>query len=177
MTWKSLKEKSGYQLNINMVYVYDLEQLANLHTATFMSLDKSEVQVFVIHDLRDDRKAYMEFLLQPELRLIGYNCMHYDYQILHRLIMSRDTHRFKRSSSKQLSEWLYSISQDIISGDASPVPEWKYIIPQRDLFKVHHFDNRARSTSLKALEMVMNNQITDSLSITAIFSVARKFGL
>jgi hypothetical protein len=138
-----------------MVYVYDLEQLANLHTATFMSLDKQEVKVFVIHDLRDDRKAYMEFLLQPELRLIGYNCMNYDYQILHRLIMSRDTPRFKKSSSKQLSEWLYSISQDIISGDASPVPEWKYIIPQRDLFKVHHFDNRARSTSLKALEMVM----------------------
>lgn len=138
------------------VYGYDLEQLSNLHTATFISVDRTEIKQFVIHSLRDDREAYLDFLSQEGLRLIGYNCNAYDYQLIHRLLVARNSARFTSSSSKQLSEWLYAISQDVIASDVAPVPEWNFLIPHRDLFKVHHFDNKNRRVSLKALQMAMN---------------------
>lgn len=145
-----------------MVFAYDLEQLGNLHTATFISIDKSEKHVFVIHETRDDREAYMAFLLQPDLKLVGFNCNRYDYQILHRLITSRFLPIFTRGSSKQLSEWLYEVGEGIIRDDERPVPEWKFLIPHRDLFLVHHYNNKSRATSLKHLEVAMKmNNVQD----------------
>jgi len=42
-------------------------------------------------------------------------------------------------------------------------PEHKMLIPQIDLYKVHHFDNKARATSLKALEFNMRSENIEDL--------------
>ena len=63
-------------------WVYDLEVMPTIFTATFIDKDSDEERVFVISKTRDDRDSLFTFLNREVLGLIGYNCIHYDAQIL-----------------------------------------------------------------------------------------------
>ena len=70
------------------VWIYDLEQLQNCHTATFLNRDDpKEIKVFVIHYLRNDIIEYMTFLNDEVAGLIGFNSLRYDYPLLHYLMV------------------------------------------------------------------------------------------
>ena len=62
------------------VYVYDLETLPNLFTATFLDRDTDDTVVF--HSNQDDYiKNLITFLNTRVQGLIGYNCIAFDGQI------------------------------------------------------------------------------------------------
>ena len=63
------------------VYVYDLETLPDLFTATFLDRDTDETVVF--HSNQDDYiKNMLSFLNTRVQGLIGYNCIAFDGQII-----------------------------------------------------------------------------------------------
>ena len=63
------------------VYVYDLETLPDLFTATFLDRDTDETVVF--HSNQDDYiKNMLSFLNKSVQGLIGYNCIAFDGQII-----------------------------------------------------------------------------------------------
>jgi len=69
------------------IWIYDLEQLPNFHSGTFMDRDNPEnVRVYVIHDSRNDIEEYSKFLLEEVNGLIGFNNINYDYPLLHFLM-------------------------------------------------------------------------------------------
>ena len=62
------------------VYVYDLETLPDLFTATFLDRDSDETVVF--HSNQDDYiKNMLSFLNKSVQGLIGYNCIAFDGQM------------------------------------------------------------------------------------------------
>ena len=138
---------------MNKVWVYDLEVLRNFFSATFLNPITNEVKVFVIHKSRDDRKELLEFLNDKELTkgLIGFNNLNYDYPILHFLLLYKN---IDKTLVEKLVKDIYSKSQDIISSEFSSIR--KPLIKQLDLYKLKHFDNDAKRTSLKWLEFAMN---------------------
>lgn len=140
------------------VWVYDIEVLSNLFTYTGLSLD-GEIKQFVLFEDSNinDIKALLDHLSDEVSGLIGFNNINYDYPVLHTIIESRGN----------ISTYdIYSRSQEVINTEWSSIAEWNVIIPQLDLFKIHHFDNRARSCSLKQVAIAINHDRVQDMPIS-----------
>jgi hypothetical protein len=54
------------------------------------------------------------------------------------------------------AQWIIEVQNSRVRGVFTTVKESEVLIPQLDLFKVWHYNNAARSTGLKALQISMN---------------------
>lgn len=143
--------------------VYDFEVFPNVITCAMM--DKFEkTKVFEISPRKPDVQniqQFRDFILELSLKkipMVGFNNVGYDYPILH-YIMVTLAHV---NGSKTLTEMTYAKSQEIIqSKDRFAHTFWdnQMIVPQIDLFKMHHLDRKTQYTSLKKLQfnMQLNN--------------------
>lgn len=134
--------------------VYDIECLSNLFTYTGYCRQNKKFYQFVIHSSLNQYEDLIKHLYRDKLIMIGYNNDNYDYPIIHHLINHYD--EYIVLTGFELSQKIYEKSQSIIEEKFTSVAEWNKKILQIDLFKIHHFDNLAKSTSLKALEIAMN---------------------
>jgi hypothetical protein len=126
------------------LWIYDIEQFVNFHSAYFINATTQEERYFIIHNDRDDREEYFSFLRNDVKALVGYNCVNYDGPMINTLI--------DNISSDNINDVLYQKSQTIIRNEN----QWeRLMIPHLDLFKIHHYDNAARGTSLKWIEFYM----------------------
>lgn len=146
-------------------YVYDLETFPNVFT---MSVEHAELPFkwyFEISDWRDDHDKIVEFMRYLErsvkkgARMIGFNNLGFDYPILHLLCNSR------RVTAKMLYDKAQAIidSQNSENRWAHQIFDSDRIVPQLDLMKIHHFDNKARLTSLKVIEFNMRSDTIEDL--------------
>lgn len=136
------------------MYVYDIETLKNFFCATFVNFaDPSDVHVFVICPWRNDFQALIDFLYQAELKLVGFNNLGFDYPVLHDLMTHTD--EADEMSGAELVELIYARSAFVLSEDFRREYD-KPLIPQLDLYRIWHFNNKARMTSLKYLQINMN---------------------
>lgn len=140
--------------------IYDIEVFPNLHTYTGISKDdNNNVIVFEISERKNDIKPYINYLRKLN-GMIGYNNVAYDYPVLHYILINEKS--LINLSSNEINKLLYEESQRIINADWSSIPEWNVIIPQLDLFLIKHYNNPARSTSLKWLEFTLRwNKLQD----------------
>ena len=136
-------------------WIYDCETFPNVFTIAFEHADAPIKCAYEISDQRNDSSeivAFVHYLRSTDARLVGFNNLGFDYPILHML------YRMGRSDA----ETLYTKAQAIITSQDDDGSRWAHqvdltdrVVPQVDLFKIHHFDNHARSTSLKSLEFNM----------------------
>lgn len=143
------------------VYVYDDEQFENFHCATFINRDDvKDVRTFVIHRSRDEKEAYYKFLTEETSGLIGFNNINYDYPLTHYFLITMNNHVQAGIdvSVQNLLELMHRESQRLVKEEYTAIPDWNTMIPQLDLFKIHHFDNKAKRTSLKAVEIAINHE-------------------
>lgn len=133
---------------------YDLECYPNAFTATWVHAATGLTIVHEISDRRNDWSACVEFMYnlgRSGARGVGFNNLYFDYPVLHWLAGNPGCD----------ARAIYDKAMSIIKGGdrwGSQVWDSDQIFPQLDLFKICHFDNKARSTSLKALEIVMRSR-------------------
>lgn len=126
-------------------YIFDIESYKNLFVVIFKQVLTNDYYTFVIHDIKDgrnDSEALIQFL-QENPSLIGYNCVGYDAQLLE---------VFMRGESQRSATALYAISQRVIEKHEQIYPEWELSLKYLDLYKIWHYDNKNKQTSLKWLE-------------------------
>lgn len=153
-------------------WIYDIETYPNAFTATFEHADAPLVVSFEISDYRDDRSellTFLDVLRRDGARLVGFNNVGFDYPVLHQFIRMGGC----------TADLLYAKAQAIITaGDdnkfAHLVKPSDYYIPQVDLYRIHHFDNRARATSLKALEFNMRAESIQDLPFPVGIALTRE---
>lgn len=133
--------------------VYDIECMYNLFTYTGYRRTTQEWFQFVIHESNNQYIELMKHLKTGDLVMIGFNNLNYDYPVIHHMINHYD--EYKSLSGDELTKRLYSKSQLVIESDFSSISDKKTYIPQIDVYKIHHWDNPAKATSLKHCEMVM----------------------
>ena len=136
-----------------IIEVYDLECMSNLFTYTGYDRTEDKWYQFVIHKTRNDYLDLMKHLFRSPLLMVGYNNLGYDYPLLHHLINHYD--EYKTMDGATLASRLYQKSQEIIDMEFSVIADKNTRIPQLDIYKVHHWDNAAKATSLKHCEMAM----------------------
>lgn len=137
------------------IWFYDIEQLKNFHSCYFVSLDEKETKFFVISHLQNDIWDYIDFLNNKVLGLIGFNNLNYDYPMIYYIMNDLQAYTEKFSEPDKINKKLYLKSQKIITSNFSAIAPWNVQIPQLDLFKIHHFDNKAKRTSLKQIQYVL----------------------
>ena len=134
--------------------VYDIECLCNIFTYTGYCRQNKEYYQFVIHSSRNDLEDFVKHLYRDKLIMIGYNNEGYDYPIIHHILNHYNEYKFL--TGLELAQRIYQKSQEVIDMDFSAVANWNKKIKQIDLFKIFHYDNLAKATSLKSLEISMN---------------------
>ena len=143
------------------IYFYDIEQYPNFHCNTFVNRDdQNEIRRFVIHRSRNDLKEYLNFLHNNVAGLIGFNCLKYDYPLLHMLLKNIEWVTFY--DADEINYLLYEESQRLITTE-DYVEIYNPIIPQLDLYRVWHFDNKAKRMSLKAVEIAIQYENVQDL--------------
>ena len=143
-------------------YVYDIEVFPNVFTVAFEHAEAPLTWMFEISDWRNDSREIIDFLMylkSIDARMVGFNNLGFDYPVLHTLI------RMGSSDAKTLYDKAQAIigSQDEDDRWVHQVKPSDQFVPQLDLFKIHHFDNKARATSLKVLEFNMRSESIEDL--------------
>jgi hypothetical protein len=143
-----------------MLNIYDLEVFSNFFLAGFLGKNAEKSQFFEISDWKDDSKILKEFLHQENLKLVGYNCLAYDYPIIHYIL---EMGLLDQKDPMLVTNMIYNKSNEIINDSSSSFPEWKVKIPQLDLMKIHHLDNKSKSATLKDIEFVIRHDNVEDL--------------
>lgn len=134
---------------------FDIEVAPNFTSLAAVSHDKREEHhFFCVHESLDQRQEYIEYLhniiLNNEI-LVTYNGLEYDYPVIHRILTNE--RYFLSASVSDVTAWVYNVSKHVITRQASRIQT--PLIRQYDLYKIYHFDNKARATSLKKLQAVL----------------------
>jgi hypothetical protein len=143
-------------------WVYDCETFPNVFTLSVQHVEAPVKLMFEISEWRNESRQIVEFvryLADRNARMAGFNNIGFDYPILHTLMQMGQSD----------AQTLYRKAQAIIERQDDD-DRWLHtvkpsdrIVQQIDLYKIHHFDNKARSTSLKALEFNLRMDTIEDL--------------
>ena len=132
-------------------YTYDLETYPNCFTCCIADMQERKIRVFEISTRKDQRVQMFDYLRSVRRNKgisVGYNNLGFDYPILHQLLKNKD----------MTVADIYHYAMKIIKSMNSD-NRWQYMVKdkdimldQLDLFKIHHYDNKAKATSLKMIE-------------------------
>lgn len=146
-------------MDLTNAVVYDVETLPNVFTLTMEMLNSDVRCTWEISHYRDDRReliAWFNYLEQTQTPMIGFFSLKFDYPVIDFILRNpnctvEDIHRKSRELAKTFDGW-HNIIWDR-----------DRFAPQIDLFHIHHFDNKAKRTDLKSLQINMRSQtVVDS---------------
>ena len=142
-------------------YVMDFETISNCFVGCFIHYKENTEHTFVVHKLRNDFEKLLEFLENNAKNNewhISYNGIAFDSQITHYILENKD--KLLKHSGEVIARLLYAYAQKTIikqdKKEFSDYPSWKMKIKQIDLFKMNHWDNMAKLSSLKWIQYSMD---------------------
>ena len=142
-------------------WVMDYETLSNCFTGVFEHYKTTERKIFVVHDLRNDLDSFISFLkknINNKEWHISYNGLAFDGQITHYIL--DNYYLWSTLSGNAIANIIYKYAQRCImrsnAKEFSDYPQWKMQIGQIDIFKLHHWDNPAKRSSLKWIQYSMD---------------------
>jgi len=142
--------------------IYDMESYANVATLSAKHAVSGTRWRFEYSHRVNQIPAMIDWLTALRSggsRMVGFNNISFDYPVLH-YILSDPTGVTPAS--------INAFVQRIINADHSRrfdhiIWDRERYVEQVDLYKIHHFDNVARATSLKVLEFNMRSQSIQDL--------------
>ena len=142
-------------------WVMDYETLSNCFIAVFESVKSEDTEVFIVHDLQNDIDALIEFL-ERNITLdewhVSFNGLGFDSQITEYILRNSD--QLREMGGCEIAEWLYGKAQHIIQtqdeGNFLEFSPKDIQINQIDVFKLNHWDNPAKRSSLKWIQYTMD---------------------
>lgn len=142
-------------------YVYDIETYPNVFTIAIQRKGDGMQWFFEMSFRKNDTAECLNFLdmleAMEDVSMVGFNNLGFDYPIVANWWDSRGAIGYQGA---------YQLCEGII-GSKDNFHQWMiwesdHRVPQIDLYKIHHFDNQARRTSLKKVEFAMRvNNLMD----------------
>ncbi len=139
----------------------DYETLSNCFVAVFVDYKSDNTKVFVVHELRNDLEDFIKFL-HNNIRYtewhISFNGLAFDAQLTQHILENQEY--LMSLSPTKFAEWIYQKAQYIITArnnnDFLDFKESDIKIKQLDVFKLNHWDNKAKLSSLKWIQFSMD---------------------
>lgn len=137
------------------VKVIDLECFPNFFSQVSFDIHAKDVIEHVVHPARNEFPQMVQYFEDciGTTAFIGYNIHEYDYPFIHYILKNKK--RLLGLTIDELVADLYKKGQSIIKDERPSIAHWHKKINYLDLFRVHHFNNAAKRTSLKALQIAM----------------------
>ena len=139
--------------------IYDIETFKNFFCVVFKY--ETRYKTFEISDRNDDSIALIEFLknsCSKEWYFVGFNNVRFDAQVLQWMMDKEQEFRTRTVQEKYSA--IYKFAQKVVQATSNkefpPYPEYKIQFKQIDLFLQNHYNNLARSSSLKWIEYSLN---------------------
>lgn len=146
--------------------VYDTEVFPNFFSCCVIPLAKDDPTnwTYEISERRNDALIFVNALTSGYWsRMYGFNSLNFDSPLIHALVGWVNAGEL---DALTLCRRLKALAQEIIEGGSrwAHRVHWKDELSQQvDLYLIHHFDNFARSTSLKALQCAMRSRRVQDL--------------
>ena len=142
-------------------WIMDYETLSNCFVAVFKHYKTDETHIFSVCKLQNDYDKFIEFLkqnIENKEWHISYNGLAFDAQITHNII--KDHENLKLMDGESIAEEIYAYAQSCIERankkEFQEFPEWHMSIKQIDVYKLNHWDNMAKRSSLKWIQYSMD---------------------
>lgn len=141
------------------IRVYDIECFNVMFYFLAYDPETKEYHSFEISRWKNDLYALCKYLEDRDFDyLVGYNSLSYDSQVCEFIV--RNAQNWHDLNGDQICRKIKRFSNDTIHdsnyGLFSKYKEEELTVPQIDPFKIMHYDNENRRTSLKWLEYMMN---------------------
>lgn len=144
-------------------WIWDIETYKNICTFAFAKADGSQEFVFEISSRNYELNELLEFCRiskNNNYRWVGYNSLGFDYPVLHWILQKAINAKSENKKLRITPNQIYNYAMKVIDSKRDgeygiSVKDTDIIIKQLDLFKMNHFDNKAKFTSLKLLEFNM----------------------
>ena len=154
-------------------WVFDIEVYPNIFTFCAVYANGKGIRVWEVSDRKNEIEDILDFLRsvkQHNHRFVGFNSINFDYPVIHYIIEKSRKAKKENKPLKISAKEIYKVAMKLIKsqGDeekkfGNAIKDKDVVIPQVDLYLIHHFNNRARSTSLKMLEVNMRSEEVEDL--------------
>jgi len=141
-------------------WVMDYETLINCYLGVFEHYKTDEVKVFTVGKLRNDLPTFLEFLTQNRKKNewhISFNGLNFDGQITQYIILNGKN--LLQMTGERAANMIYLRAQECIEKqNRREFQQWsegKLFIKQIDVFRLNHWDNPAKRSSLKSIQVAM----------------------
>jgi hypothetical protein len=160
-------------------WVMDYETLSDCFVAVFEHYTKEERKIFVVSRLQNDFDAFVKFLhenQENEEIHISFNGIAFDAQITEYILLLNEM--WAILPGEDIAGRIYEKAQEVI--DKSSSGEWldfyegNMHIRQLDVFKLNHWDNPAKRSSLKWIQFTMDYHNVEDMPIHHSDSIRTK---
>lgn len=146
------------------IAVFDIETYHELFDIGIYDPDKKEWIEFEISKDKNDLYSFVKFYTSKTHDYwVSFNGIGFDHQVLQYIV--NEHHRWFDLSNLEVARKIADFAQVIIDNGKYGIPlpyyESSLYVKPIDVFKIHHFDNEARRTSLKWCETMMNMDIEE----------------
>jgi len=142
-------------------WVMDYETMVDCFVAVFEDYKKEDTRVFAISAYSNDIVKLLTFLrdnLKNNQWHISYNGLNFDSQITQYILLN--ARELAYMNSLDIASRIYAVAQDTIARkDAGEFLEYSpkdLFIKQIDVFRLNHWDNKAKRSSLKWIQYNMD---------------------
>ena len=142
-------------------WVMDYETMKSCFVAIFEDYKSEDTEVFVISRFRNDIIPFLKFLRDNLVKKewhVSYNGLNFDSQITQHIL--NNVGMLVHMDAESIVEFIYDKAQDsIMRSDAQEFQEYSpkdLYIKQIDVFRLNHWDNRAKMSSLKWIQYSMD---------------------
>ena len=144
-------------------WIWDIETYPNIVTFAFKSANGEFKKLFEISKRNNDLKELLQFCRDSKRnnwRWVGFNSLGFDYVVMHWILDKAKEAKLKNTELNLTANKIYKYAMRVIDskrdgGFGMSVKTDKIVIDQLDLFKINHYDNKNKMTSLKLLEFNM----------------------
>lgn len=148
-------------------WVWDIETYKSAFTFSIIRADGKFPNTFeVSHRVNEIDRIFacLDYLRDNDCRMVGFNSAGFDYPIIHKLLEKKNS---LPKTGKGIASLVHKLAQEQIEsfkdGFGNSVKTEERYVPQVDLFRIHHMNNKAKATSLKMIEFNMRNETIEDL--------------
>jgi hypothetical protein len=142
-------------------WVMDYETLSNCFIAVFEDIKSEHTETFICHKSQNDILEFITFL-ERNITLgewhVSFNGLAFDSQITEYIL--RDKDQLLEQDGDTIAKFIYQKAQETIensnNGDFAKFSPKNLSIRQIDVFKLNHWDNPAKRSSLKWSQYTMD---------------------
>jgi len=147
-------------------YVMDYETLCSCFIAVFEGVKSEEPIIFTIHESKNEILELVTFLernIAYDEWHVSFNGIGFDSQITEHILRNKE--QLLEQSGDTIARFIYRKAQDVINrsnnGEFQEYSPRDLSIRQLDVFKLNHWDNNAKRSSLKWIQYTPIHHTTE----------------